>query len=582
MYKRPGTVGLLALLFLLVPASSFALIRDSEDGTVTDPREYPIIFVHGAAGSELDRGGTNLWPGSIGGIVNDSSAAMMALNSDGKTDCCGKVTATKVMRYGAGYDLGFLNAQFAPVYQGFYDYMEAQGFGYEKSEDGKVFYDFVYDWRKDNRTWTADLDRKVNQARSETHSDKVILIGHSMGGIQIRLYMNDPANAKKVAGVVFLATPHHGAPQVLWAYTYGYNFGNSKVGNTRMWEVMKNWPAGYQLLPDYPSIQDSETGKFWTMEDLFAGKFYSEQEYQHTLDSATGREATYHPKAGLPNLGFAKDALLFHQSVLGDSVKKYPDVKYFMVAGTGQMTTQYFEGSLVPRPGFELPVLQLKPVRSANGDGTVPSAGAKIEGVDEFVTVVGEHGAIPSTPAAQVLVTKYRKLLNDEDFRKNLHERAARFADSKLPEAARMRNAGVSVGESSSEGNIAVALFRAFFFGVPNEEKIKARDELRRDAGKVFENMNINIEITGSGDHETDHVYLVIKNFKVTAHGSGTISTAKQTVHIPSYEVFDQIVGGQVDLWEGYKSGVFTVTGNGIINNLKMRFFSWIAKFAGK
>jgi len=66
---------------------------------------YPIIFVHGAAGSELDKGGTNLWPGSIGGIINDSSAAQMALNSDGKTDCCGKVTATKVLRYGAGYDV---------------------------------------------------------------------------------------------------------------------------------------------------------------------------------------------------------------------------------------------------------------------------------------------------------------------------------------------------------------------------------------------------------------------------------------------------------------------------------------------
>jgi len=48
------------------------------------------------------------------------------------------------------------------VYQPFYDYMASQGFAYEEPKDnGKVFYDFVYDWRKDNRTWTPDLDRKV-------------------------------------------------------------------------------------------------------------------------------------------------------------------------------------------------------------------------------------------------------------------------------------------------------------------------------------------------------------------------------------------------------------------------------------
>jgi len=86
---------------------------------------------------------------------------------------------------------------------------------------------------------------------------------------------------------------------VLWAYTYGYNFGNTKVSDTRMWEVMKNWPAGYQLLPDYPSIQDDATGKFWTMDQLLAGQFYSEQEYQHTTGWRDGRVATYSPEPGL-------------------------------------------------------------------------------------------------------------------------------------------------------------------------------------------------------------------------------------------------------------------------------------------
>ncbi len=580
-----------ALGVLLSPLTTFALVKNvanSPAGTygVVDKREYPIIFVHGAAGSELDRGGTNLWPGYIGGIINDSGAAQMALNSDGKTDCCGKVTATKVLRYGAGYDIGssWINPQFAPVYQGFYDYMTGQGFAYENpGEDGKVFYDFVYDWRKDNRAWTPELDRKVNQVLKETKADKVILAGHSMGGIQVRLYMNNPAYAKKVAAVIFLATPHHGAPQVLWAYTYGYNFGNSKVGDTRMWEVMKNWPAGYQLLPDYPSVQDDETGKFWTMDQLLAGQFYSQQEYQHTLDSATGRGATYLPHAGLPNATFARDALAFHQNVLGDSVKQYPGVKYYMVAGTGQDTVQYFTGKLVSRPGFTLPILELTKVKSKNGDGTVPTAGAKINGVDEFVTVVGEHGAIPSTPAAQVLVTKFRKTTNDEDFRKSLDTAFARYATQKLPEAARMRNAGLNrkEGSDSKDDNLAMSILRLLFFPIPNEEKIKERDAMQRDAARIFENQNVNVEITASGDKSDDTLHAVIRNFELAAHGNGVVSPAQTTIHVPSYEIFDAIVSGKLDGWEAYKNGTVTITGNGLINGLRMRFVSWLSKFAG-
>jgi len=418
----------------------------------------------------------------------------------------------------------------------------------------------------------------------ETKADKVILIGHSMGGIQIRLYMNNPAYAQKVGGVIFLATPHHGAPQVLWAYTYGYNFGNKKVSDTRMWEAMKNWPAGYQLLPDYPSIQDDATGKFWTMDQLFAGQFYSEQEYQHVIAASTGRGSTYSPHAGLPNASFAKDALDFHKNVLGDSVKKYPWVKYYMVAGTGQDTVQYFSGKLVSRPGFNLPILELTKVKSTNGDGTVPAAGAKIDGVDGFVTVVGEHGSIPSTPAAQAYVTQYRKIINDEEFRKRLDAAAAQYAVKKLPEAQRMRNAGLEAKPSGGdkEENIAMTLFKLMFFGIPNEEKIAARDALQRDIARAFENQNVNVEITGSGDKPDDQLYLIIRNFEVADHGNGAASPSKTIVHVPSYEIFNDIVNGKLDGWQAYKSGTITVTGDGLINNLKMRFLSWLAKFAGK
>ncbi len=571
---------LLAALLLILPSTGLALVKAGDGYTITDDREYPIIFVHGAAGSELERAGTNLWPGYLGGVLNDTNALQMALNRDGKTDCCGAVSATKVMRYGAGYDLGFVDAQFAPVYQGFYDYMAAEGYGFEEPTDGRVFYDFVYDWRKDNRAATKALEIKVNQVLKDTKAEKVILIGHSMGGIQIRLYMNDAARAKKVGGVIFLATPHHGAPQVYWAYTYGYNFGNVKISDSRMWEAMKNWPAGYQLLPDYPAIQDEATGKFWTMEEQLATTFYSEQEYQHTIDSATGRNATYSPSAGLPNPAFARDAYAFHRDVLGDSVKKYPGVKYYMVAGTGQPTVQYFTARHETRPGFELPILVLEKVKSNNGDGTVPAAGAKIEGVDEFVTVVGEHGAIPGTPAAQAYVTQYRKVINDEVFRESLIDQVRRAAQPQLArlESSALASDGTVLPTKGAAGE-AISLIMMFITGAPDEEKIKKRDDLTRSFLAMFKNARVNVEVQASGEKSADNLYVIIDTFKLKEIGLGTINPSTVTVKLQSYEVLGGLADGSIDAYEAYSDGRVQVSGGSLMDKIKLKIFSWVSKY---
>lgn len=583
MHTRTGLAATLltAAGILAAPFLSLALTKEVGGGTVVDARDYPIIFIHGAAGSELDRGGTNLWPGYVGGIINDSGSAQMALNSDGKTDCCGVVTATQVMRYGGGYDMGFVDTRFAPVYQGFYDYMEKEGYGFEKSETGRVFYDFVYDWRKDNRAHTKLLDIKVNQVLKETKAEKVILVGHSMGGLQIRLYMNDEKRAKKVGGVIFLATPHHGAPQVYWAYTYGYNFGNTKVSDTRMWEVMKNWPAGYQLLPDYPAVQDAETGKFWTVEEQMGrSDFISQQEYDHGI-AGMGREQKYLPTYGLPNKNFAKDALDFHRSALGDSVKKYPWVKYYMVAGTGQDTVQYFEATYTQRPGFDAPGLILKKIISKNGDGTVPEAGARIDGVDAAVKVVGEHGAIPGTPAAQAYVTEYRKVINDEVFREGLIDKVRRASESRLRQL-KSTSESASAEAAADDGSPAAEAFKLamlFLKGAPDEEKIKKRDDLRRSMYKTFRNANVNIHIQSSGDTAEDSLYATIQAFEFKEIGLGKISNPTVTVEVQGYEVLDGLADGSIDALDAYLDGRVQLKGTGPVSTLKYKIMSWIAKY---
>jgi len=197
-------------------------------------------------------------------------------------------------------------------------------------------YDFVSTAQRQLHV-TPDLDRKVRPGLERDKSRRVILIGHSMGGHPDTALYEQPQLRQKSRRRHFLATPHHGAPQVLWAYTYGYNFANTKVSDTRMWEVMRIGRRAISFCPTtrrYRMMPRGSSGP-WTS---FCGTVYSEQEYQHTLDGAMGRVATYSPRPGF-RMRVRKRCTCVSPKCSGDSVKKYPWVKYYMVAGTGQPTS---------------------------------------------------------------------------------------------------------------------------------------------------------------------------------------------------------------------------------------------------
>ena len=290
-------------------------------------------------------------------------------------------------------------------------------------------------------------------------------------------------------------------------------------------------------------------------------------------------DKSYKARAGLPQTKFAKDALAFHQSELGDSVKKYPWVKYYMVAGTGQDTVQYFTAKLEPRPGFDKPILVLEKVKSKNGDGTVPAAGAKIEGVDEFVTVVGEHGAIPGTPAAQAYVTQYRKVINDEKFREALIDKVRRAGQGHLARLESSSAPAEQVEEDSSPAGQLLKLLTLFIKGAPDEAKIKQRDELRKSLFAAFRNTNVNVHIAASTDKEADSLWATIENFRFKEIGLGSIEPATMTVNVDSYATLDGLADGSVDAFDAYTSGKVSLTGSGLATKLKFKIMSWVAKY---
>lgn len=58
--------------------------------------------------------------------------------------------------------------------------------------------------------FAEQLEARVEEVLSLCKADKVILVGHSMGGLTSRSYVTKRGGAGKVAKIITLGTPHHG------------------------------------------------------------------------------------------------------------------------------------------------------------------------------------------------------------------------------------------------------------------------------------------------------------------------------------------------------------------------------------
>ncbi|MDQ4077773.1 MAG: alpha/beta fold hydrolase, partial [Chloroflexota bacterium] len=88
--------------------------------------------------------------------------------------------------------------------------------GYRRNRD--LFVAF-YDWRKA----VSDSARRylmpwIERALRGSGSDKVILVGHSMGGLVARAYVQSSQYRGDVERLITLGTPHRGTPEAYFAW----------------------------------------------------------------------------------------------------------------------------------------------------------------------------------------------------------------------------------------------------------------------------------------------------------------------------------------------------------------------------
>lgn len=217
-----------------------------------------VVVLPGLIGSVLCKDGKPLWgtsPGAIWGTVAGSNLDRLTLagEDNGEDDLGDGIVATELVP----------NPEIVPGLwkQGGYSILRRDLVTQLGLTPGKNYFEFPYDWRRDNRvsarklatlapTWLTEW-----RERSGNEHAKLVLVAHSMGGLVGRYFMECLEGWKIVRMLVSFGTPYRGSGNALDFLCNGFTW---KVGPLSLFEgtaALRSFDAVYQLLPIYPFIE---------------------------------------------------------------------------------------------------------------------------------------------------------------------------------------------------------------------------------------------------------------------------------------------------------------------------------------
>lgn len=225
-----------------------------------DPVNDIVVMLPGILGSVLQRDGRDVWAISRGaawrGLVTlGRSVKDLQLGDDDpeKLDLGDGVRATRLMP-----DVHLL--------PGFW---KIDGYGKVKTRlfeqfdltDGVNWFDFPYDWRRDNRAAAHRLAEQAPVWLEEyrklpgRQDAKLVLLGHSMGGLVARYFLEALGGWEMTRALVTFGTPYRGSLNALDYLVHGFAKG---LGPFRLdlSELLRSLTSVHQLLPVYPCVDD--------------------------------------------------------------------------------------------------------------------------------------------------------------------------------------------------------------------------------------------------------------------------------------------------------------------------------------
>lgn len=277
---------------------------------------------------------------------------------------------------------------------------------------------YPYDWRKDITINATLMDAKVEEIRKQTGSDKVDIVGHSMGGLVARKYTDDPAQAAKVRKVITLGAPFLGSVNFLKTLHYGTCLtpfeslpGCLGINDKEVSDVVQNAVGGYQLAPSatyfdvYTNFDTNHPFPLRDDRDADNNGFIGSLNYTQTKE---------YLKNFKHNTDLYTTAEGFHSLDL--RLNKTNGVQSYAIVGSGKCTL----GRL--REYEKSNFLGLKTIKREenfiNGDGTVPLLSASLNdtgsrllsGETNIYYVNGKHGELVKKGSTLALVNE---ILND-------------------------------------------------------------------------------------------------------------------------------------------------------------------------
>ena len=243
---------------------------------------------------------------------------------------------------------------------------------------GLNFFEFPYDWRRDNRVHARRLARESHDwlkewRRSSGNDDaKLVLVGHSMGGLISRQFLELHEGWRDTRLLITFGTPYRGSLNALDFVVNGMSKRLGPITLANLSAMLRSFTSVYQLLPIYPCVA--------------AG------------GDSLARVAEVE---GIPNLDRARaaDALTFHRTI-AEAVDanrdndEYRRAGYTIkpIAGIFQPTSQ----SAVLK-GDRVEILRVYEGRDQGGDGTVPSVSAtpyELSNMDAEIYVRERHASL--------------------------------------------------------------------------------------------------------------------------------------------------------------------------------------------
>lgn len=313
-----------------------------------------IVLLPGITGSVLQKNGRDVWAISGGSVLNTlltlgDDVRELAVTQDppDQDDLGDGVTAPRVIN-----DVTLIPGLWK--IDGYTKVAERIKATFDVTE-GENFFDFPYDWRRDNRVSARKLAREAGawlkawRERSGNQDAKLILVGHSMGGVISRYFLECMDGWKDTRLLVTFGTPYRGSLNALGFVASGFE---KRIGpfHLDLTDFLRSLTSVYQLLPIYPCYDDG------------------------------GGQLRRVSEAAIPNLDpeRAAAALAFHREI-SDAVEEhgrdddYRNNGYAIrpVVGTFQPTAQSARAN-----GGKVELLRSYEGKDLDGDGTVPRVSA--------------------------------------------------------------------------------------------------------------------------------------------------------------------------------------------------------------